>query len=98
MQLLQAGILPNPQVNFGGNYPCGGAIAGAVTASQVGLSWDVTELISRDARVRAGQGPGDFLRTKVAVPGGPAFENFELYSPFHEGQTFRFGVDAKHAR
>jgi outer membrane protein TolC len=52
-QLLQAGILPNPQVNFGENYPYGGAIAGAVTASQVGLSWDVTELISRDARVRA---------------------------------------------
>jgi outer membrane protein, heavy metal efflux system len=54
-QLLQAGILPNPQVNFGENYPYGGAIAGAVTASQVGLSWDVAELISRDAKIRAAQ-------------------------------------------
>ena len=52
-QLLQAGILPNPQVSFGENYPYGGAIAGAVTASQVGLSWDVAELISRDAKIRA---------------------------------------------
>jgi len=54
-QLLSAGILPNPQINFGENYPYGGAIAGAVTASQVGVSWDVAELISRDARVRAAQ-------------------------------------------
>ncbi|MGD0387333.1 MAG: TolC family protein [Tepidisphaeraceae bacterium] len=54
-QLLQAGILPNPQVNFGEDYPYGGAIDGAVTASAVGVSWDVTQLISRDAKVRAGK-------------------------------------------
>src|SRR5580693_5033831 len=41
-QLLQAGILPNPQVNFGEDYPYGGAINGAVTASAIGVSWDVT--------------------------------------------------------
>jgi outer membrane protein TolC len=54
-QLLQAGILPNPQVNFGEDYAYGGAVDGAVTASAVGVSWDVTELISHDAKVRAGQ-------------------------------------------
>ncbi|HEX4053376.1 MAG TPA: TolC family protein [Tepidisphaeraceae bacterium] len=54
-QLLQAGILPNPQVSFGEEYPYGGAIQGAVTASDVGLSWDVTQLISHDAKVRAAQ-------------------------------------------
>jgi len=54
-QLLQAGILPNPQVNFGEDYPYGGAIDGTVTASAVGVSWDVTQLISRDAKVRAGK-------------------------------------------
>jgi len=52
-QLLQAGILPNPQLSFGEDYAYGGAIAGAVTASDVGLGWDVTQLISRDARIRA---------------------------------------------
>lgn len=52
-QLLQAGILPNPQLNFGENYAIGGVLANAVTASQVGLSWDLTELLSRDARIRA---------------------------------------------
>lgn len=54
-QLLQAGILPNPQVTFGEQYPYGGVIQGAVTASDVGLSWDVTQLISHDAKVRAAQ-------------------------------------------
>jgi len=54
-QLLQAGILPNPQVNFGEDYAYGGAIDGAVTASVVGVSWDVTQLISLDAKVRAGK-------------------------------------------
>ena len=54
-QLLQAGILPNPQITFGEQYPYGGAIDGAVTASDIGLSWDVTQLISRDAKVRAAQ-------------------------------------------
>ncbi|MGD0464669.1 MAG: TolC family protein [Tepidisphaeraceae bacterium] len=54
-QLLQAGILPNPQVTFGEQYPYGGALEGAVTASDVGLSWDVTQLISHDAEVRAAQ-------------------------------------------
>ena len=52
-QLLQAGILPNPQITFGEDYPYGGVLANAVTASQVGLSWDVTQLISRDTKIRA---------------------------------------------
>ena len=52
-QLLQAGILPNPQVSFNEDYAYGGDLTGAVTASFVGLSWDVTQLISRDAKVRA---------------------------------------------
>jgi outer membrane protein TolC len=54
-QLLQAGILPNPQVSFGEEYPYGGEIEGALTSSAVGVSWDVTQLIAHDAKVRAGQ-------------------------------------------
>jgi outer membrane protein TolC len=52
-QLLQAGILPNPQVNFGEQIPYGGVLQGAVTASAVGLSWDLTELLGQNARVNA---------------------------------------------
>jgi outer membrane protein TolC len=52
-QLLQAGLLPNPQLNFGDQYNYAGMLDGAVTASEVGLSWDVSQLLSHDARVRA---------------------------------------------
>jgi hypothetical protein len=38
-------------------------------------------------------GREEFWATKTAVPGGPAFENFELYAPFHQGQSFRFSVE-----
>jgi hypothetical protein len=33
-----------------------------------------------------------YWRRTTEVPGGLAFENFELNAPFHEGQTFIFGV------
>jgi outer membrane protein TolC len=54
-QLLQAGILPNPQLNFTEDIPIGGSDQGSVNAFAVGLSWDVTSLISHDAKVRAAQ-------------------------------------------
>lgn len=65
-QLLQAGILPNPQVTFGEEYPYGGAIDGAVTASNVGLSWDITQLISRDAKKRAARANLDSVDLSIA--------------------------------
>ena len=43
-------------------------------------------------------GRNTFWATNVAVPGGPTFENFELYSPFHPGQTFRFSVNEEPAQ
>ena len=33
-----------------------------------------------------------YWRRDTGVPGGMAFENFELNAPFHEGQTFIFGL------
>jgi cobalt-zinc-cadmium efflux system outer membrane protein len=52
-QLLQAGILPNPQVNFGEEYPYGGVLENAVTASAVGVSWDLTELLAYKPKVQS---------------------------------------------
>jgi outer membrane protein, heavy metal efflux system len=52
-QLLQAGILPNPQLNFGEQIPYGGVLQNAVTASAVGVSWDLTELLSHAPKVNA---------------------------------------------
>ena len=34
----------------------------------------------------------------IAVPGGPAFENFELRENYHSGQKFYFGLSMKSAR
>jgi outer membrane protein TolC len=65
-QLLQAGILPNPVVSFGEEYPYGGEIEGALTSSAVGVSWDVTELISHSARISAAKANGASVDLDVA--------------------------------
>jgi hypothetical protein len=36
-----------------------------------------------------------YWQTRRPIPGGVAFENFELREPFHEGQVFAFGVTRK---
>jgi outer membrane protein TolC len=54
-QLLQAGILPNPQLAYNMEFPVGGADRGAFNAYGVGVNWDINALITRDARVRAAQ-------------------------------------------
>jgi cobalt-zinc-cadmium efflux system outer membrane protein len=52
-QLLQAGILPNPQLSGGVDVPVGGTIAGTVVGFSAGLSWDIAQLVSRSTRVDA---------------------------------------------
>lgn len=48
-QLIQAGILPNPQLNI----PTVGNTLGTINTFGLGLSWDFTSLISRNARMDA---------------------------------------------
>jgi hypothetical protein len=38
-------------------------------------------------------GRATFWQTHVAIPGGPAFENFELKAPFHTGAQFLYGIE-----
>ena len=52
-QLLQAGILPNPQFSYSLNPPTGGATQGTVNAFNFGLSWEITSIIARDAKIAA---------------------------------------------
>ncbi len=52
-QLLQARLLPNPQLTYSSDFPTGGTTTGTVDAFGLGLSWDVTELIGRSARLEA---------------------------------------------
>jgi hypothetical protein len=36
-----------------------------------------------------------YWRSQLPIPGGPAFENFEVRQPFHDGQRVCFGVTQK---
>ncbi|MGC8624733.1 MAG: TolC family protein [Phycisphaerae bacterium] len=52
-QVIQAGILPNPQLSDSAAFVTGGYRTNTFTGYGVGLNWDVTRLIDRDARVAA---------------------------------------------
>ncbi len=54
-QLMQAGILPNPQLSYSLALPSGGATGGTNTAFGLGLGWEITSLISRPAQMDAAQ-------------------------------------------
>lgn len=45
-QLVQAGVLPNPQVSWSNDYVIGGDTAGTINAFGLGASWDVTQLLT----------------------------------------------------
>jgi outer membrane protein TolC len=52
-QLLQSRLLPNPQLDFSYDPVTGGNTLGAVNAYNVGVSWEVTALITQNAKVAA---------------------------------------------
>jgi outer membrane protein TolC len=47
-QVLQAGILPNPQLSGSMDFPVAGQTDGTVNAFGLGATWDVTSLIGRE--------------------------------------------------
>jgi outer membrane protein TolC len=52
-QLVQAGILPNPQVSFSRDFVTGGNTAGTLDAFGYGASWDFTTLITLPSTLEA---------------------------------------------
>ncbi len=54
-QLLQAGLLPNPELSYDFEAPTGGDTNGTVNGFGLGLTWEVTSLIARSATVRGAQ-------------------------------------------
>jgi cobalt-zinc-cadmium efflux system outer membrane protein len=54
-QLLQAGLLPDPQVSYGVAVPSGGADLSSVNAFGIGLSWQATALIWQQNKITAAQ-------------------------------------------
>ena len=52
-QLLQAGLLPNPQISYNFDAPSGGTDQGMINAFGIGLSWEATALIWRENKIIA---------------------------------------------
>jgi outer membrane protein, heavy metal efflux system len=52
-QLLQAKLLPNPQLDWSLEFPTGGLTADTVNAYGLGVNWDVSSLVGRGARIDA---------------------------------------------
>ncbi len=50
-QLLQAGLLPNPQLSASYEIPTGGVTSGTVNAYSFQLDWEITALLTKGARV-----------------------------------------------
>ncbi|NOZ70503.1 MAG: TolC family protein [Chloroflexi bacterium] len=65
-QLLQAGILPNPQLSYDLGIPVGGNTQGRVNSFGLGLGWDITSLISRGARLDAAKAHAAAVDLNVA--------------------------------
>lgn len=65
-QLLQAGILPNPQVSYSFDVPTGGSTQGTINAYGLGLSWDVTSLLTRGPEVAAARAHAESVDLDVA--------------------------------
>ena len=65
-QLLQAELLPNPTLDGSLDPVTGGFTMGTVTAYSVGPSWEVTALISHEAKVAAARAGAESAQLEVA--------------------------------
>ena len=65
-QLLQAGLLPNPQLTGGMDFPYERESPDNFNAYNLGLSWDVTALIARDARIRSASADAASIELQIA--------------------------------
>ncbi len=65
-QLLQAGVLPNPQVSYSLDIPQAGATEGTVKAYNIGLSWEIVSLITRNAKIAAARNQAAAVDLEVA--------------------------------
>jgi outer membrane protein TolC len=65
-QVIQAGILPNPQFGFNSDSPSFGATAGTVTADTETLSWDVSKLYPLRAKIQSAVVAADSVDLEIA--------------------------------
>ncbi len=65
-QLVQAGILPNPQIGYTRDFVTGGNTAGTVSAYGFSGSWDISALISHRAKVEAARANEEAIDLDIA--------------------------------
>jgi cobalt-zinc-cadmium efflux system outer membrane protein len=65
-QLLQAGILPNPQLSAALGVPFGGGSSGNVSSLDFGLDWDVASLVTRAPELAAARARASGVDLEVA--------------------------------
>ena len=65
-QLLQAGILPNPQLTYSLEFPTGGDTLGTVNAFGFGLGYDIKSLITGGPLTEAAKSHADSVELDVA--------------------------------
>ncbi|HSV15548.1 MAG TPA: TolC family protein [Tepidisphaeraceae bacterium] len=65
-ELIRAGILPNPQLSYNYDVVTGGNTEGAVNAWGLGLSWDVTSLISHETKLNAAKAGAAAVNLDIA--------------------------------
>lgn len=63
-QVFNAGLLPDPQINAGLDFPVGGP--GSTTAYNLGLSWDFLELLLRPSAVHGAEADREQVRYDIA--------------------------------
>ena len=65
-QVLQAGILPNPQLGYSIDQPHGDNFPGLINGQNLGLSWDFTALLGRQDRINSAQSSAGALDLSIA--------------------------------
>lgn len=65
-QLIQAGLLPNPQLSANIDFPVAGATDGAINAFGIGASWDITSLITKEQERLAASRGADAVSLDIA--------------------------------
>ena len=65
-QVLEAGILPNPQLSYSFATPVGGGTSGTVNGFDLGIDWDVFSLVTRSCRVAAAHSHAASVNLEIA--------------------------------
>ncbi len=78
-QLIQAGILPNPQVSYNLEIPTGGNKEGTVNGYGFGLGWNIQSLITRSARMDAARAHAASVDLDIAYQEWQVAESAKLH-------------------